>query len=480
MFTEEENIKKFLWKCEYKINIINCIFDVLNTLFVIYMFGKTEKKGLTILIAIGLIHIAYFIVAVIYKNIYLADSQEYLQQAYNIKNHFSFYCQDFSQPLDMHFFTKRPPIYGLFVVIIDTFFKTDFAVLFFQSILSFVNIVGVITLLDRFKFSFDFRKLMLILVICLPVQFIYCNLIMSEILLQTFIFWSFCFFFLYTDSGKAKYIILYNVFLALAVLTKPVLVYFWAPNLAISLYLYFKRRQKKILISWVILPLAVVSFSLYNYYTTGYYHYSSSKHINLVGYFGAFLNVKVYGEEEGINKMIKVKEHLDSIKGFPALLKEEEKIGYEMLMSHKYEFMKFYAGGMVNFFMDPGRFDINNFLGIKESNNSGLLFTFTKEGYYGVFKFIINQPPYIILYIILMIIVNIVLVISCVNIIWVKAINKDIKILFFTMLLYLSFFSGVLGTMRYKVHIIPLMLFSVPFLYESIKLRILKRKTQTA
>jgi len=45
------------------------------------------------------------------------------------------------------------------------------------------------------------------------------------------------------------------------------------------------------------------------------------------------------------------------------------------------------------------------------------------------------------------------------------------------LIFYLCFFSGPLGTMRYKVHILPLLIFTIPFLLEKIKRRFGKQKT---
>jgi hypothetical protein len=440
------------------------------------MTKKVYDKSLIFLLLIIIIHIFYFIIAIIYKNIYLADSYEYLQQAFNLKNYSSLYCLDFNQPINMHFFTKRPPLYGLFIMILKTIIDSNYFVLFVQNALSVLNIVGIVKLLENYNFTFNFRKTLLILLVFLPVQFIYNNLIMSEILLQTLIFWSFYYFLMYLEKNKLNYVFIYNIFLALAVLTKPVLLYFWIPNLLLLLYLVFKNRKPVIILSGFIMPLIIFSLSFYNYYTTGCFHYSSIKEMAMLGNNGAFLFVKVYGEEEGTKKIIEVRNHLDSIKDFSNLIKEEDRIGYEIAMNHKFEYIKFHTAGMVNFFLDPGRFDINNFLGIKEANNSGLLYTFTKEGYLGILKFILKQPIYIITYLVFMFIVNIIMIVSLINFIFVKNVNAAIKIFLFSIILYLCLFAGPLGTMRYKVHIIPLLLFIIPFLLEKVRTKFIKIK----
>jgi len=282
---------------------------------------------------------------------------------------------------------------------------------------------------------------------------------------------------MYLEKDKLNYAFVYNVFLALAVLTKPVLMYFWIPNLLLLLFLVFKKRKSVIILSGFIMPLMIFTLSLYNYYTTGCFHYSSIKEMAMLGNNGAFLFVKVYGEEEGTKKITEIREHLDSIKDFSTLIKEEDRISFKIIMEHKYDYIKFHVAGMVNFLLDPGRFDINTYLGFKEANNSGLLYTFSKEGYFGIFKFILRQPIYIIIYLVVMFFVNIVLIVSLINFIFVKNVNPMLKIFLVLLIFYLCLFAGPLGTMRYKLHIIPLFLFTIPFLYEKIKTKFVKQNS---
>lgn len=439
------------------------------------MLKEEERKRYIFWISVTVIHVIYFVVAVINKHIYMADSYEYLQQAFNIRNFGSFYCLDFNQPIEMHFFTKRPPLYGLLIMVIKVIYNSDFLVLFVQNVLSMLNIIGLMKILDKQNFNFDFRKLVLVFLICLPAQFIYANMIMSEMLLQTLLFWSFYFFLLFTEEGKTRHIILCNILLALAVLTKPVLVYFWIPNLLLLIYLSIKMKRPRIVFAGALMPVVIFALSLYNYYTTGSFHYSSIKHVSLTGYNSAFLNIKVYGEEEGTRRNLEVRAHLDSIKSFPEVIKEEERIGYGIILEHKYEYMKFHLSGMINFLMDPGRFDIYNFLGIKEDNNTGLLYTFTKEGYSGVLRFILRQPVHIILYILLVMIANILLLISLIHFIFVKSIRVEVRIFLFVLIFYMCLFSGPLGTMRYKLHVIPVMLFTIPFFFGYIRMKFFRK-----
>jgi hypothetical protein len=437
---------------------------------------KKDKSYLYFIVILAFVHLVYFIVAVMNNHIFMADSYEYLFQAFNIKNYGSFYCLDFNQPVDIHFYTKRPPFYGLFIFAFKIFYDSNFSVLLAQNVLSFINILGLVKLLKNFGFTFDVKKIILVTLILLPVQFIYSNMIMSEILLQTFLFWAFYYFYGFIRDNKLSYIFLCNIFLASAVLTKPILLYFWIPNLILLIYLYWKRRKVIIALSGLLMPVVIFLLSYYNYQVTGSFHYSSIRQMNLVGYNCALLLVNVYGEEEGSKKMAEIREYLNKIQDFSKRQREEERIGNETLMKYKVEYAKYHLKGMVNFFLDPGRFDLNNFLGTQEENNSGLLFAFTKWGYAGVFKYILKQPFYMILYILIVLFVNLILLISLIYFAFVKKVNWEVKIFLFVLVFYLCFFSGPLGTMRYKVHVIPLLLFTLPFFYEKIKFRVKKGK----
>ena len=430
------------------------------------MINGENKFGKYFWGSVIFLHIFYFVTALILKNIYMADSYEYLQQAFNIKNYSSFYCLDFSQPINIFFFTKRPPLYGLIIFVFKIVYNSDFIVLFFQNLLSILNIYGLVKILKEYDFQFDVRKIVFVFVLLFPSQFIYNNMVMSEILLQTLILWAFYNIFYFLREKISKYIIYYNIFISLAVLTKPVLLFFWIPNLIFMLYFFIKQKNYSVLYSGLFLPVTILSLSLYNYNVTGSFHYSSIKQMNYFGYNASLLLVKVKGEEEGIKKIKEMRSTLDTISDFSIKMKETDRLATEVLMENKFEYAKFHLKGMLNYFIDPGRFDLNNFLGVKEKNNSGFLYAFTKEGYKGIINFIFNQPLYMVFYLIIIFAVNIFMFIIILILPFIKKVSPEIKIFILGMILYMCFFSGILGTMRYKIHIYPLILFTIPFAVE--------------
>lgn len=433
------------------------------------LLNQIIKSNLKVIIVLLLIHSVFFVLALYMNNIYLADSYEYLNQVENVGKHLSWYCGSFNEKINLDLFSRRPPMYGLFLFVIKSVVNSDYAVLFVQNVLSIINILGVLQILKHYKLKISVNNTVLLFVILYPSQLIYCNLVMSEILFQTFLFWAFFNLFLYLKEKKLNYLLYYNIIIGFATLTKPVLLYFWIPNLLFMLYFFLKRRNFSIL-GFGLIPLVfIVLISTYNYKKTGYFHYSSIKNNNLIYYYSSFLLMELHGEEEGVRMTNEIREYTDSIEGYAFRSSEKERIGFEIIFSNKIEYSKLHMRGMLNYFIDPGRFDLINFLGIKEKHDEGLLFVFAREGYLGVLKFIINQPLPVILYLVFVLLLNLIMIVSLLYLPFVKKIFVELKIYIILLALYLSFFSGPLGTLRFKIPIYPIILFTIPFLIEGFK-----------
>lgn len=426
-----------------------------------------------------LVHLAFFLVFYYSNNIYMSDSKEYLRQAYNIKNHFTLYCADLTKQINPAFYSRRTPLYGLLILLVKTIYNSNYFVLVFQNLFSLLNIFGLLRLLKEFKFDFDIRKILLVFLVLFPAQYIYNNMIMSEILLQTLIFWSLYNLYYYLKLKNQLNILYFNVLLGLAVLTKPVLVYFWVPNLLFMVYLYMKNKRWMTIVYGLIQPFVILLLTLYNYNVTGSFQYSSNKQVSYLDYSATFLLITVRGEEVGWKKWEEAHSYLDTISDYSFLVKESERIATEIILDNKTEYLKMHLKGMVNYFFDPGRYDLNYLLSFKESNHTGLMYAFAKGGYGEMLAFIGRQPVFVVLYIVLMVMLNLLLFFSLLLYLFDRKTNAEIKIFIGVMVFYMSFVSGILGTMRYKIHIYFLLLFCLPFAYDLLREKILKHKTKT-
>jgi 4-amino-4-deoxy-L-arabinose transferase-like glycosyltransferase len=432
---------------------------------------KDRKQIIRFIVILAVIHAVYFVLSVNFKGLYMADSYEYMKQAENLKSAHSFYCGDLSKPINNDLYTRRPPLYGFFIFISNILFNSDLFIIILQSLISIVTLTGLYILLREYenrKYSYLFLPLFLLL---FPPQFITSNFIMAEILMQAFVFWSFYSFVKFLKTGKVHYIYLYNVFLTLGVLTKPVLLFFWIPNILFSVYLYYKHKKSSFLWASAIQPAVVLLICLMNMQTTGYFHYSSLKDNNLLYYNGYFILVNTRDIETANREIADMQKYLFGITDYKKMSEERERMGLELINNNKMVYAKLHMKGVLNYFFDPGRFDFLNFTGqLKEKNNEGMMFTFAKDGYIGIFNQLLKQNPILLAYLLLVLIMNIVLFAGFAAFLFKRKINIDIKIYLALMVLFLGFMSGPLGTLRYKIHIIPLMLFGlICFMQKTVK-----------
>jgi hypothetical protein len=421
-----------------------------------------KKRIIRFIIILAVIHAVYFIFALNFDGLYMADSYEYLKQSENLKSAHSFYCGDLSKPIDNDLYTRRPPIYGLFIFLSGGLFQSDILIIILQSLISILTMTGLYSMLREYesgKYSYLALPLFLVL---FPPQFITSNFIMAEILMQAFVFWAFFCFVKFIKTKKSSYVYLYNIFLTLGVLTKPVLLFFWIPNILFSAYLYYKYRKSPLLIASIIQPAVVFLVCFMNLQTTGYFHYSSLKDNNLLYYNGYFILVNTKDIETANREIEDMQKYLFGISDYRKMSQEREKMGFELVEKNKLVYAKLHLKGVLNYFFDPGRFDFLNFTGqMKEKNNEGMMFTFASEGYFGIFKRLLQQNPALLIYLVIVLLMNIILFAGFFIFLFRKNINREIKFFLLLMVLFMGFMSGPLGTLRYKIHILPLMLYGL-------------------
>src|SRR4051812_11698865 len=114
----------------------------------IFYFLYKERLYLCILF---LLHASYFFYAIFYADIYTLDSDEYIQTAINIKNHFESYNHRWSENKILEFYSLRPPLYGMFILAARTVIDSDYFVIFVQNLISIFIWIYIIILLKDWK-----------------------------------------------------------------------------------------------------------------------------------------------------------------------------------------------------------------------------------------------------------------------------------------------------------------------------------------
>jgi len=91
--------------------------------------------------------------------------------------------------------------------------------------------------------------ILLALLVLYPAQFIYSNMVMTEILFQFVLMLAAFRLYRYIQTEIINLLWLYQLLLIIAILIKPVMYLFIVPNVILFIVLYYRSRQRLVLIS---------------------------------------------------------------------------------------------------------------------------------------------------------------------------------------------------------------------------------------
>lgn len=437
------------------------------------MILKFIKHPLGIFIIV--IHVLYFFLACKIGSIYLVDSYGYLNQAKNLLLHKSWYAEDWNAPVLIDYFTIRPPLYAFFIVACKFIFNSDYFVIAVQNLMSIFNIFLLWKLLEELKISQKNITVSIVLaLIFFPSQLIHANFIMTEILFQTLLLGVFYFS---IKTIQSPYII--NTFkiailLSLAMLTKPVIFLF-----GIVLFTFFAviswKKNKKILLPFLLLPITYHLLCQQNQHTTGYYHYSSIKIMADLRVNARYILAQKFGEDSASNFTSKIFHEADVMTDYAKRYEFISARCNEVYAQNKTTFALLYLKGIMSTFFDPGRFDLAVFFGLQQNNVNGFLHRFHTEGIKSVPEILKKQPIILLCYLFFILLWNILITIAFFLFLLNKRNDLVIRILVLIFVGYIVAATGISGLCRYRVPIFPELIFVFAFAFPQIE-SFIKRK----
>ncbi|MCA1746618.1 MAG: hypothetical protein LC655_02905, partial [Bacteroidales bacterium] len=239
------------------------------------------RKYRIVLITVVMLQLGFLVIQLLQQNYFLDDSGEYLRAADNLISDQILYSGDSDEPIDPALYTKRLPGYPAFLMLIRFFTTSMVPVIILQMLLS---IGSILLMLKIFSPGKQGSWILFPLLLFFPAQFIYSNLVMTEILFQFVLMLAAFRLYQYIQTEKIGMLWLYQLLLIVAILIKPVMYPFIIPNVILFIVLYYKSRQRLVLISSFIPVIFVIILGGVNQQRTDYYHISSIQQINLVDY----------------------------------------------------------------------------------------------------------------------------------------------------------------------------------------------------
>jgi hypothetical protein len=402
----------------------------------------------------------------------LRDSIEYLNSANNWNLHKSFYCFNWEAPTDFRGFTKRPPLYPLFLWATGATSDHKWLSLLIQNLLSLLNIALAIRLFHFKVGSFKpskFRFVVFLLACLFSVsQVIYANLIMAEILLQTVVMLLLHQVILVIKSNRSKNWVWSSLLVIAGFLTKPVFLFFAFLLPMFWVFIQFRKRSLNysglIGLIWVLTPLFVIHFySIQNRWVTGLYHFSSISVINLLHYNTRYMLLNKYGTE-------KADSILDPLMIIPGTRQafvfnnsqiRERCINY--INENKFFYFKIHLGGMIRMMVDPGRFDVYQFFTLDKMETPGLMEK-SITNIESIGSYLKSQSLMLLLLLLSILIFNILKLFCFGCFLLSKNISLLFRLLLFNTIFYFVFLTGPLGASRFLVPVLPLLLCSILFI----------------
>jgi len=324
---------------------------------------KQQRRADLIFIAvIALAHVVFYLLALHYRSIFNGDSFEYIQEAYNIKDHFFFYSGNLSLPIEAEDMTLRTPLYPLFLCCFYLLHLGNYAVLLVQNVISVFNIAYARKLLSLFGYEAKYDWLLLLLVVFFPSQFVYANTIAPDLLLQTFVLIYFRHAVLLLRQYRLKHAAVMSAALIIGLFIKPVLYPFTFIHLFIVLFACAKKRRTvaRFFVVALVPLLFVLGYNYANYQRTGKFHFSSIQSFNAIYYYYNF-----YAAEHGTDAAKQfLAEERTKIAAMPQFIDRYDyanERGMALLQKNLVPYVLFHLKKSAQFFLESGKGEVDLF-----------------------------------------------------------------------------------------------------------------------
>ncbi len=416
-----------------------------------------------IFLIVGL-HFLYFIFALTIAETHTLDSDEYIKTGENILLHFTSYNGQYSSSFKPELYHLRPPFYGLFLSITSLFGSFYKLSLLIQNILSIYLWLKIGQFVKRSTDSKVIYPCIFFSLILFPVQLIMVNQFMADFLLEFVFFFAFLNFVKFTENSDLKYWIILNVLLGVAVLIKPILLYFWVPIFGFSIQFYFKDKNVKIWLGAALLPLVILCWSWRNYYHTGQFEFTSIQHQLALEANIQHMDIAKYGYEVGHLNYKKIDKEVAALPNYADRIKTIHRIEKERISDNPFMFIKLYANGFINGLLNPGRLEFNLFFKLTPKKEVGLFTNISSRGFQGLIAYLHSINIMLILFLIVGFIFQLLLFISQIFLLSkVKVLNIESKFFIGVTILYALSASGVFGFARFKLLYFPFLFIGFVF-----------------
>lgn len=420
------------------------------------LFTAFQKFYIPVLV---LIHAAWFIQALYFRNFFYPDSIEYILQADNLVQHGSLYTGHWEiWPHAQYLYTLRPPLYAVFILLTHGITGSWVFLLVVQNLLSILNFIWLRKIIVSLLPSRSVSLFIILGLLFFPVHFVHVNTVMSEVLFQFFLVAALANAVKFFKGSDAKCFLYMVLFIAAGLFTKAVLLYLWVPVAIMAVWYFAKRKKLSYLVAGGILPLLIVIQCTYNRHETGYYHYTSIQLFNRIHHNVKELLIKEKGllyADSVCNTVWRKSFTYPDLRTQYAYIEE---FCSQQIKTYPVQYGLYHVKGMLPVFLAPGRDELHFFYGVAENNTSvNLLREINAKGISGGLRSYLGviHPAYAAS-ILLMVAWNVILLAGSLFTVFQRKIPLGVRVVLFVGICYIAFASSLtIGSARFRIPFYP-------------------------
>lgn len=394
---------------------------------------------------------------------FFPDSDRYVQAARNLHDAGVLYALPLQEePVQVQEYSIRPPGYPV-VLLLTGGAGTSFPglTLLLQNALSLLNLWLALRWLVRYTGGLRPGQwgAVLLLAALAPAQFIYANVLMSELLLQTAVvtLWL-SITRLLTGQWRLRTLLLAAVAATAALLIKPVFWPFAGLFLGMGVVVGWRQRRAS-LVAAAALPLMVAGLWMArNQSRTGYFHFSSISEINLLRYNARGVLQAAEGPAAAERFVRATLAAAESRPGFAAQQQYVSEQALRVFCHYPGTMAGQELRGVLTFFLDPGRFDVVHFLRLPQTAGSGLLQLLNQHSYAAALQYLQRLPLGLLGSLLLLLGANAVRLLLIIRFGLNAHYSWAARLVLLGLVLYVAVLTGPLGAARFTVPVLPLLL----------------------
>ena len=403
------------------------------------------------------------------------DTDRYVQAAYNLGHFGQLYARLLpAGPLavgQVQELTIRPPGYPLLVLALGAATGQVAGLLLLQNALSYWVLASVLHGWVATRPRPPSRGqwgLALALALSFPAQLIYANAVMSELPLKALLWLGAGLAARAGATGRARWLAGAGAVLVAAFLLKPVLYPFVAVFALGAAGLAWRYRRGALVVLGLLPALAAATYVGWNAQRTGYAQFSSISTINLLHYNAAGVLRQAQGPAAENAWIAGVLHQAAAAPTFATRQRQLQAAAWVVLRRYPLRYASQHLLGTLGFFLDPGRFDLNYFLG--PAPVPGLLDAVRSAGVRGLLAALGRQPPALLALLLLVAAANGTrLLLAARSLLqpvkkqfiaadWLLLDTRAGRLVVLGLLLYLALLTGPLGAARFLLPGYPLLL----------------------